>query len=101
SAVGVSLVRVAEGVGIGLVAGTVLALVAGLSRLGEDVLDAPVQMLRTVPFAGLIPLLIIWLGVGEAPKVVLIALGVTFPVYINLAGGIRSVDPGLLEAGRT
>lgn len=96
-----SLHRVLLGLVFGLVAGTVLALVSGLTRLGEDVVDAPVQMLRTVPFAGLIPLLIVWLGVGELPKVVLIALGVTFPIYINLSAGIRHVDATLLEAGRT
>lgn len=101
SAIGASLQRVAWGVLIGLVVGVCLALVSGLSRIGADVVDAPVQMLRTIPFAGLIPLLIVWLGVGEAPKIVLIALGTTFPIYINLSGGIRAVDPGLLEAGRT
>lgn len=101
AAIGASLHRVGLGLAFGLVAGILLALVSGLSRIGEDVIDAPLQMLRTVPFAGLIPLLIIWLGVGETPKVALIALGVTFPVYINLSAGIRSVDVGLIEAGRT
>jgi len=101
AAIGASLQRVGVGLVLGLVVGVVLALVSGLSRIGEDLVDAPVQMLRTVPFAGIVPLLIIWLGVGELPKVVLIALGVTFPVYINLSAGIRQVDPGLVEAGRT
>ncbi|GAA4839527.1 ABC transporter permease [Luteimicrobium xylanilyticum] len=101
AAIGASLQRVGVGLVLGLAAGIVLALVSGLSRIGEDLVDAPVQMLRTVPFAGLVPLLIIWLGVGETPKIVLIALGVTFPVYINLSAGIRQVDPGLVEAGRT
>ena len=101
SAMAASLHRVAIGTAVGLVVGIVLALVSGLSRIGEDLVDAPVQMLRTVPFVGLVPLLIVWLGVGETPKVVLIALGATFPVYLNLAGGIRSVDPALVEAGRT
>jgi sulfonate transport system permease protein len=101
AAIGASLQRVGVGLVHGLVVGVVLALVSGLSRIGEDLVDAPVQMLRTVPFAGIVPLLIIWLGVGELPKVVLIALGVTFPVYINLSAGIRQVDPGLVEAGRT
>ncbi|HWK93408.1 MAG TPA: ABC transporter permease [Luteimicrobium sp.] len=101
AAIGTSLHRVLVGFALGLVVGVVLALVSGLSRIGEDLVDAPVQMLRTVPFAGIVPLLIIWLGVGELPKVVLIALGVTFPVYINLSAGIRQVDPGLVEAGRT
>jgi sulfonate transport system permease protein len=101
SAMGQSLQRVGIGLLAGGLAGIVLALIAGLSRLGEDIVDAPVQMLRTVPFVGIIPLLIIWLGVGETPKVALIALGVMFPLYINLSAGIRAVDPALIEAGRT
>lgn len=101
SAILASLHRVLLGLVFGLVVGIALALVSGLTRLGEDVIDAPVQMLRTVPFAGLIPLLIVWLGVGELPKVVLIALGVTFPIYINLSAGIRHVDATLVEAGRS
>lgn len=100
SALGTSLHRVLLGLVFGLAAGVVLALVSGLTRIGEDIIDAPVQMLRTVPFVGIVPLLIVWLGVGELPKVVLIALGACFPVYLNLAGGIRSVDPALIEAGR-
>jgi sulfonate transport system permease protein len=101
SALTASLHRVFFGLLFGLTAGIVLALVAGLSRVGEDVVDAPLQMLRTVPFVGIVPLLIVWLGVGETPKIVLIALGACFPVYVNLAGGIRAVDPTLVEAGRT
>ena len=101
SALGVSLQRVAKGLLLGGLAGIVLAIIAGLWRFGEDLLDAPLQMLRTVPFAGLIPLLIVWFGVGEKPKVALIALGVAFPLYINLFAGIRGVDPALVEASRT
>jgi sulfonate transport system permease protein len=101
SAIGTSLQRVALGLVIGLTAGLLLALASSLTRIGEDLLDAPMQMLRTVPFVGLVPLLIVWLGVGELPKIVLIALGVTFPVYINLSAGIRNVDATLVEAGRS
>ena len=101
TAIGVSLQRVAWGLLFGGLAGTLLALITGLSRLGEDVVDGPVQMLRTVPFAGVIPLLIVWLGVGETPKIALISLGVCFPLYINVLAGIRTTDPALLEAGRT
>ncbi|WP_406448010.1 ABC transporter permease [Streptomyces sp. NBC_00876] len=101
SAMGVSLQRVAAGLLLGGVTGTALALVSGLSRLGEDLIDASVQMLRTVPWVGLIPLFIIWLGIGEAPKVALIALGVAFHLYLNVYAGIRSVDPQLIEAGES
>jgi sulfonate transport system permease protein len=101
SAMGASLQRVAYGLLIGGAIGVALALLSGLSRLGEDMIDATVQMLRTVPWVGLIPLLIIWLGIGEAPKVALIAMGVTFNLYLNVYAGIRGVDADLIEAGET
>ncbi|MGW8888646.1 ABC transporter permease [Streptomyces sp. NPDC055749] len=101
SAMGVSLRRVAVGLLLGGVIGTALALVSGLSRLGEDLVDATVQMLRTVPWVGLIPLFIIWLGIGEAPKVALIALGVAFHLYLNVYAGIRGVASQLIEAGQS
>lgn len=101
SAMAVSLQRVAVGLVLGGAVGTALALVSGLSRLGEDLVDASVQMLRTVPWVGLIPLFIIWLGIGEAPKVALIALGVAFHLYLNVYAGIRGVDPQLSEAGQS
>ncbi|MEV6358494.1 ABC transporter permease [Streptomyces hydrogenans] len=101
TAMGVSLRRVAAGLLIGGAVGTALALLSGLSRLGEDLVDATVQMLRTVPWVGLIPLLIIWLGIGEAPKVALIALGTAFHLYLNVYAGIRGVDAQLVEAGQS
>ncbi|MFJ3662606.1 ABC transporter permease [Streptomyces sp. NPDC090119] len=101
SAMGVSLQRVAAGLVLGTVVGTGLALISGLFRIGEDMVDAPVQMLRTVPFVGLIPLFIIWFGIGEAPKIAIITLGVTFPLYLNVYAGIRGVDSQLIEAGES
>ncbi|MFI6644047.1 ABC transporter permease [Streptomyces sp. NPDC050504] len=101
SAMGVSLQRVLIGLLLGGAIGTGLALLSGLSRLGEDLIDASVQMLRTVPWVGLIPLFIIWMGIGEAPKVALIALGVAFHLYLNVYAGIRGVDAGLIEAGQS
>lgn len=100
-AIAVSLQRVVEGFAIGAVAAIVLALVAGLSRLGENAVDPPMQMLRALPFYGLIPLFILWFGIGETPKVALVALGVAFPLYLNTYAGIRGVDGRLIEAGRT
>jgi sulfonate transport system permease protein len=94
----VSLQRVAIGVVIGASAGVLLAVVAGLSRWGEDRIDPPVQMLRTLPHLGLVPLFIIWFGIGETPKIALVALGVAFPLYLNVHGGIRGVDARLMEA---
>jgi sulfonate transport system permease protein len=96
----VSLARVCAGLAIGVSIGTALALVSGLSRVGEDIVDAPMQMLRTLPFLGLVPLFILWFGIGETPKIALVALGSTFPIYLNAFAGIRGVDGKLVEAGQ-
>ena len=98
SAAATSIGRVLSGFAIGATVGLVLALVAGLSRIGEDAVDPPMQMLRTLPHFGLIPLFIVWMGIGEMPKIALIALGVAFPLYLNTFAGIRSVDRKFLEA---
>lgn len=100
-AIWVSLGRALTGLAIGGTVGILLAVLSGLFRLGEDLIDSTVQMLRTVPNVALIPLLIIWFGIGEAPKVALIALGTAFPLYLNVYAGIRNVDSTLIEAGRT
>jgi sulfonate transport system permease protein len=97
----VSLTRVFFGLGIGIAVGTALALIAGLSRIGEDAVDSTVQMLRTLPHLALIPLMIMWFGIGETPKITLIALGSTFPIYLNLFSGIRGADRKLREAAGT
>ena len=97
----VSFGRVAVGLVIGVSLGVALALASGLSRQGEVTLDSPLPMLRTLPTLALSPLFIVWFGIGETPKVALIAFGTVFPVYLNLYGGIRSVDVRLLEAARS
>ncbi|QJX01131.1 aliphatic sulfonate ABC transporter permease SsuC [Frigoriglobus tundricola] len=96
----VSAKRAASGFIIGGAIGFVLGLFTGASRVAESVLDSSVQMLRTVPHLALVPLVILWFGIGEGGKVFLVALGVLFPVYLNTYHGIRSVDPGLIEMGR-
>jgi sulfonate transport system permease protein len=96
----VSLERALLGLAIGGGIGLIFGLVNGYWSLAEEMLDTSIQMLRNVPHLALVPLLILWLGLGEAPKVLLVALGVLFPVYVNTYHGVRSVDPGLLEMGR-
>ncbi|MDR6174893.1 sulfonate transport system permease protein [Nocardioides zeae] len=99
-ALGTSLVRVVVGTAIGVALGLALGLASGYSRLGELVVDRPLQMLRAVPFNALLPLFVIAFGVGETMKVLLIAAGVLVPIYLNTAAGIRQVDPRLVEVAR-
>lgn len=97
----ISLRRVVEGLCLGVSAGVILAVLSGFFHVAEDLLDPLVQAVRSVPLLGLLPLFIVWFGVGEEAKVFIIALGVTFPVYLNTFGAIRGVDAKLIEAGRT
>ncbi|WP_250474201.1 ABC transporter permease [Caballeronia sp. GAFFF1] len=100
SAIGVSLVRAATGLAIGGGIGLIAGLFAGLWRVGEEIVDAPLQMLRTIPFIALIPLFITWFGIGEGAKVAVILAATIFPMYLNTYAGVRGVDPKLLEAAR-
>jgi sulfonate transport system permease protein len=97
---GVSLLRAAAGFAIGGSVGFALGILVGFSRIAEAAIDRSVQMIRAIPFLAVLPLVIVWLGVGEAEKIFLVALGVTFPIYINTTLGIRQVDPKLIELGR-
>ena len=97
----VSLERVAIGFAVGGAAGLALGMIAGLSRLGENSVDPLMQMLRTLPLFGLIPVFIVWFGIGQLPKILLIALGAAIPLYLNTFSGIRNVDAKLAEAGQS
>lgn len=96
-ALGASLPRVGIGVTVGVAVGTLLGLVAGYWRLGEDIVDRPMQMIRAVPFTALTPLFILWFGIDELPKIMLVIVGTAVPLYINTYAGIRGVDPKLIE----
>ena len=89
--------RAAQGFALGLVIGVVLAVPAGLSRVGEAVIDGTAQLKRSVPSLGLIPLFILWLGIGESFKVAIIAIGVFFPVYLNLHAALTGIDGRYVE----
>ncbi len=97
----VSFGRAAIGLGIGVTLGTVLGLVAGLSRPGEAAIDPLMQIKRTIPVVALTPLFIVWFGIGETPKIALIAFASMFPIYLNLYAGIRGVDVRLVDAARS
>jgi len=96
----ISLERVAIGFAAGALAGLAIAIAAGLSRLGESTIDPLMQMLRTLPLFGLIPVFIVWFGIGETPKLTLIAIGAAIPLYLNTFSGIRNVDARLGELGQ-
>lgn len=96
-ALGTSVARLAVGAAVGVLIGVVLGLVAGLTRTGHDVVDRPLQALRAVPFTALTPLLVVWYGIGEAPKVLLVVLAAVVPVYVATVAGAHGVDPRLRE----
>jgi sulfonate transport system permease protein len=92
-----SVQRAAIALVLGVGIGVALALVAGLSRVGEAIVDGPVQIKRAVPTLALIPLAIIWFGIGEEMKIIMIALSVFVPVYINTHAALRGVDMRFVE----
>ena len=96
----VSAERWAIGFGLGVVIAVLLAIVTGLSRIAETALDPIVQALRSIPLLGVLPLFIIWFGIGELPKDLIVLLGALFPMYVNTFAGIRGVDPKLGELGQ-
>ena len=98
---GISLWRALFGLLVGASLALVFGVLAGLSKLGEDAIDSTIQAIRTLPFLGLVPLFILWFGLGETPRILLVALGSFFPVYLNVFKGIRDVDEQLIELGRS
>ena len=96
----VTLMRVLAGFGIGVAAGTLLGAMAGYSALTRRLVDPTLQALRAIPSIAWVPLFILWLGIFEASKITLIAVGVFFPVYLGVMGAILSVDRKIVEVGR-
>jgi sulfonate transport system permease protein len=90
---------------LGFLLGSAIAISAGLavgfSRIGDATIDPLMQMVRTIPLFGLVPLFIIWFGISELPKILLVALGVAVPLYLNLVGALRSVDTDLYDVADT
>ncbi|KFG67357.1 ABC transporter permease [Microvirga sp. BSC39] len=94
-----TLWRVLVGFLIGALSGIVLGALSGSSQTLRQLLDPTLQALRAIPSIAWVPLFILWLGIFEASKVALIAVGVFFPVYLGIAGAILSVDRKLVEVG--
>jgi sulfonate transport system permease protein len=97
----VSAGRALTGLAIGGGLGLLLGLLTGSVRFFETLLDSTIQMVRNIPALAMIPLVILWFGIDESAKLFLIAVAVFFPIYLNTFHGIRNVDPGLIEMGRT
>ncbi len=97
---GASIERVLIGFAWALALALVLGTAVGLSRNVEAALDPTLQAIRAVPSLAWVPLLLLWLGIGETPKIVLIGIGAFFPIYVNLVAGIRGVDRKLVEVAR-
>lgn len=97
----VSLKRAAIGFAWGAAVALLFGAFVGLSRIGDALIDPVFQMIRTIPLFGLVPLFILWFGIGEGPKVTLVALGVVVPLYLNLVAALRGIDPELGEVATT
>lgn len=100
SSIGATVARGLVGAALGIALGVVLGVLAGFSRWAEYVVDKPVQMVRAIPFTAQLPLLILWVGIGEETKILLVVIATAIPVYFNTFGGIRNVDRRLVEVGR-
>lgn len=97
----ISAWRALTGLAIGVVIGTALAVIAGLSRWGEAVIDGPIQIKRAVPTLALIPLLMLWFGIGEEMKIITIILAVVVPIYIHTHAALRGIDARFVELAET
>jgi sulfonate transport system permease protein len=94
----VSLERVLRGFALGSAVAIGIGLLVGLSPLAGQLIDPTVQAFRAIPSLAWVPLFVLWMGIGEEPKIMLIAIGVFFPVYANLVSGIRQIDRKMIEA---
>jgi len=95
-----STLRVAAGFGVGAVLAVLLGALVGLSSTAAAVLTPSFQALRAIPSLAWVPVLLLWLGIDEASKIALIAIGAFFPVYMGVAAGFRDVDRKLVEVAR-
>jgi sulfonate transport system permease protein len=95
-----TLSRVAAGFVCGVTAGTIFGAITGYSSLTHRVVDPTLQALRSIPSIAWVPLFILWFGIFEASKIILIAVGVFFPVYLGVMGAVISVDRKIVEVGR-
>lgn len=98
--VGITTYRVLFGFILGTAAAVLLGAFVGFYKQAEQVFDPLIQAFRSIPSLAWVPLFILWMGIGESPKITMIAVGVFFPVYLNCVSGILGVDRKLIEVGR-
>lgn len=96
-----SLRRVVIGMSVGVASGVSLAVISGLFTIGRNLFDSNMQILKSIPSFAIAPLLMIWMGIDEGPKFVLIALSTSVPVYVGVYGSIRNMDSRLIDMART
>ncbi|HTX03096.1 MAG TPA: ABC transporter permease [Candidatus Acidoferrales bacterium] len=92
-----SILRVVAGFAVGAALACLLGILVGLSRTAERIIDPTLQAIRAVPSLAWVPLILLWLGIGETAKITLVAVGAFFPVYVNFVAGIHNVDRKLIE----
>ena len=95
-----SLQRAVLGLLIGGSIGFLLGFITGLSKIAQALLDSTIQMIRNIPLLALVPLVVLWFGIGEVSKIFLLSMAVFFPIYLNTFHGLRSVDKDLIEMGK-
>lgn len=95
-----SLQRAVLGLLIGGSIGFFLGFITGLSKIAQNLLDSTIQMIRNIPLLALVPLVVLWFGIGEVSKIFLLSMAVFFPIYLNTFHGLRSVDKDLIEMGK-
>lgn len=96
----ISTIRGINGLAWGGIIGFVLGVVNGISRKADNLLNNSIQMIRNVPYLAMMPLILVWFGIGEETKTILIAIGTFFPIYLNTYSGIRYIDGNLIEMAR-
>lgn len=98
--IGITLYRVFAGFFIGTIVAVIFGSIVGFFRLAEQLIDPLLQAFRSIPSLAWVPLFILWLSIGETSKITLIAVGVFFPVYLNIVSGVKGVDRKLIEVGK-
>lgn len=96
----ITMYRVILGFVLGVIGAVVIGSIVGTVKIVEQAVDPLIQAFRSIPSLAWVPLFILWMGIGEPSKVTLIAVGVFFPVYLNIVSGVQGVDRKLIEVGK-